>query len=162
MFEYKFEFTKIFKFKSHSAYIIRIRRKKFFVKQEPSNRLFLVGLWNSCTHKYILFLEVVSLRSCEENNSILNIKVIWAHSPNMLNESVHILRICGMNLYVYKEYGNKVNLQMEFCYAYLLNMRNESVHILKIEYLSEFTTKIKNTLERYQDPVSLRGVFSEM
>jgi hypothetical protein len=76
-------------------------------------------------------------------------KIIWAHSPNTRNESVRILRIRGMNLFLYWEYAerictysentrNEVNIQTKFCCSYTENMRNESVHILRIREMNLF------------------------
>ncbi len=60
-------------------------------------------------------------------------EISWEHSPNRRNEPVCLLRICGMNLFIYREnLRNEINLQTEFHCAYLLNMWNESVHILRI------------------------------
>jgi hypothetical protein len=52
----------------------------------------------------------------------------------MPNESLHILRIHRMNLYIFGEYctWNEANIGMEFFCLYLLNTQNESVHILRI------------------------------
>ncbi len=53
----------------------------------------------------------------------------------MCNESVHILRICGLDLYVYWEYTERI------C-TYTENMRNRQ----KVKYFNEFETKIDNIL----------------
>jgi hypothetical protein len=39
-------------------------------------------------------------------------KLICLYAENMRNESVHILRICGMNLYVYQEYAECTKSQI--------------------------------------------------
>jgi hypothetical protein len=67
-------------------------------------------------------------------------KIIWAHSPNTWNESVHILIIRRMNLFVYRERictytentQNEINLRTKFRCSYSDNTRNESVRILRI------------------------------
>ncbi len=70
-------------------------------------------------------------------------KIIWAHSPNTRNESVRILRIRGMNLFVYWEYTewictysentrNEVNIRTKSSCSCTENTRNESVCILRI------------------------------
>ncbi len=70
-------------------------------------------------------------------------EIIWAILRNSRNESVHILRTYGMDLFVHWEHAEcictytehtrkKVNLWMEFCYVYVLKTQNESVGILRI------------------------------
>ncbi len=76
-------------------------------------------------------------------------KYIWAHSPNTRNESVRILRIRGMNLFVYWEYAerictysentrNELNIRSKFCCSYTENTRKESVRILRIRGMNLF------------------------
>ncbi len=85
----------------------------------------------------------------ELSNTVMKIiqfrifKINWVHSLNTRNESVCILRICGMNLFVYWEYTerictysentrNEVNIQTKFWCSFTENTRNESVRILRI------------------------------
>jgi hypothetical protein len=70
-------------------------------------------------------------------------KIILVHSPNMRNESVRILIIRGMNLFIYSEYAericmymentrNEVNLLTKFHCSYNEKKQNKSVLILRI------------------------------
>ncbi len=88
----------------------------------------------------------MSIKSCEENNLILN---IW--------NIRYICQICGMNLYIYWEHGewismcsimnlyvhtytenmqNEVNLRINYFCAYSPNMQNDTVCLLRIQWLN--------------------------
>ncbi len=64
----------------------------------------------------------------------------------MRNESVSILRIRGMNLFLYGEYAkricssteNEINLRTKFHCSYIENTRNESLFILRISRMNLF------------------------
>jgi hypothetical protein len=63
-------------------------------------------------------------------------KIIGGHSPDPWNEEMNqILRILGMNLYVYREYAEQICTHSE-------NTWNAQ----KAEYLCKFETKIENIL----------------
>jgi hypothetical protein len=119
--------------------------KTFFCQARPKNQLFLVGHWSSRTHTYF-FWRSIPLKAAKK---LIPFKIIWAHSPNMRNQSVHILWICGMNLFVYWDYAeiicmymentwNEVNLQTPFRCLYIENTWNESVCILRIRGMNLF------------------------
>ncbi len=63
-------------------------------------------------------------------------KTIWAHLSFMRNESVLILKICGMHMFVYWEYAKQI------CLCIYQTTWNER----KVKYLGKFKTKIKNIL----------------
>jgi hypothetical protein len=119
----------------------------------PNNWSFLVAPWSTCTHTYF-FWSSIPLKAVIKMIQFRTFKIIWAHSENTRNESVRILRIPGMNLFVYWEYAKRIcmysenmrneeNIRTKFCrshnweYAkwicsYTENMQNESVRILRI------------------------------
>jgi hypothetical protein len=80
-------------------------------------QIFFLVCWyrDSCKYAYCFF-EVVSFKSCEENNSIQIIQnhlgafakyvhEICTYTENRRKKSVHILRIDGRNLFIYWEYA---------------------------------------------------------
>ncbi len=140
----------------------------------PNNWSFLVALRSTCAHTYI-FLSSIPLKAVMKMIQFWTFKIIWAHSPNMRNESVHILRICGMNLFVYWEYverictysentQNEVNIQTKFCCSYTENTRNESVRILRIRGMNlfvywEYVERICTHSENMQNEVNFQTKF---
>jgi hypothetical protein len=93
---------------------------------------------------FTLFFKQVLFKSCEENNSNLNIQYyllfrrirrnaewIYLFTESTRNQSVCIPRKHGINLYIYREYAEWGKSLNRFCCTYLLNTQNESVHILR-------------------------------
>ncbi len=141
------------------------------------NWLFFVGLRSSCIHTF--FRSSIPLKAVKKIIKSKIFKIIWAHSPNTRKESVHTLRIRGMNLFVYRDDAerictytenmrNQVNLRTEFrclytentwnwiC-LYTENTRNESVRILRIHGMDmytywEYTECTKNQISQQISP----------
>jgi hypothetical protein len=117
--------------------------RNYFVMLGPNNWSFFVALrptffWSSIPFKAVM--KMIQFRT---------FKIIWAHSPNTQNESVSILRIRRMNLFVYWEYAerictysenmrNEVNIRTKFCCSYTENTWNVSVCILRIRWMNLF------------------------
>ncbi len=113
-----------------------------------NNLSLLVALLSTCTHTYF-FLSSIPLKAVMKMIQFRTFKIIWVHSLNTRNESVRILRIRGMNLFIYWEYTerictylentrNEVNIRTKFCCSYTENTRNESVCILRIRGMNLF------------------------
>jgi hypothetical protein len=114
-------------------------------------------------HIYSIF-EVTFSWKLEESDSFWIFKFFLAQSPNTWNESVHIIKMRRMNLFIYEEWiwrytentRNEINLQTDISCAYLLNMWKESAHILikcrsnldcmKSRILFKFKAKIINIM----------------
>ncbi len=122
--------------------------KNYFVMLGLNNQSFLIALRFTCTHTYF-FLSSIPLNAVMKMIGFQTFKIIWGHSPNTRNESFHILRIRGMNLFGYWEYAerifmysentrNEANIGTKFGCSYTENTRNESVRILRIRRMNLF------------------------